>query len=253
MFQGFYTLGSTMISENRNLNVISNNMSNAATTGYKSDKYIASTFREEVLYRSGNITPNKRSAIGTTAMIQATNDRVTDYEQGALEPTELPLDFAIEGTGFFEIQTDNGTIYTRNGSFITDDEGYLAFPSIGRVMGETGLIRLDTDAIAVDSNGNIRNEETGVLYGTLRLVDFEDYDQLIKGDNGTFTVEEGAATKEPEARTRILQGMVERSNTSMVEEMTSMMSAQRAIQAAAQLIKMYDVLDGKTVTLGGMS
>lgn len=250
MFQGFYTLGSTMISENRNLNVISNNMANAATTGYKSDKYIASTFREEMLYRSGNITPNKRSAIGTTAMIQATNDRVTDYEQGALEPTELSLDFAIDGTGFFEIQTDNGTIYTRNGSFIIDDEGYLAFPSVGRVMGEAGLIRLDTDAIAVDTNGNIRNEDTKVLYGTLRLVDFEDYDQLIKGNFGAFTVEEGAAQKEPEAR--IIQGMLERSNISMVEEMTSMMSAQRAIQAAAQLIKMYDVLDGKTVTLGGM-
>ena len=63
MFQGFYTLGSAMISENRNLNVISNNMSNAATTGYKSDKYIAITFREEILYRSGNITPDKRRGL----------------------------------------------------------------------------------------------------------------------------------------------------------------------------------------------
>ena len=95
MFQGFYTLGSAMISENRNLNVISNNMANAATTGYKSDKYIASTFREEVLYRSGNITPNKRTPIGTTAMIQATNDRVTNYEQGGMEPTEMPLDLSL--------------------------------------------------------------------------------------------------------------------------------------------------------------
>ena len=255
MFQGFYTLGSAMISENRNLNVISNNMANAATTGYKSDKYIASTFREEMLYRSGNITPNKRSPIGTTAMIQATNDRVTSYEQGILEPTDMPLDFAISGEGFFMVQTeDNETLYTRNGSFITDDEGYLAVPNIGRILGTNNApIQVDTDALVIDIDGTVRGEETGTVYGTIRLDDFEDYyEDLVKGDNGTFTVQDGAAPQAA-ANAQIVQGMLERSNTSMVEEMTSMMSAQRSLQAAAQLIKMYDQLDARTVTLGGMS
>ena len=254
MFQGFYTLGSAMISENRNLNVISNNMANAATTGYKSDKYIASTFREEMLYRSGNITPNKRSPIGTTAMIQATNDRVTSYEQGILEPTDMPLDFAISGEGFFMVQTeDNETLYTRNGSFITDDEGYLAVPNIGRVLGTNNApIRVDTDALVVDTDGTVRGEETGTVYGTIGLADFEDYyEGLIKGDNGTFTAQEGAAARDTDAQ--IVQGMLERSNTSMVEEMTSMMSAQRYLQAAAQLIKMYDQLNGRSVNLGSVS
>ena len=249
MFQGFYTLGSTMISQNRNLNVISNNMANAATTGYKSDKYLSSTFREEMLYRSGNITPNKRTPIGTTAMIQATNARVTDYEQGAMEPTEMPLDLAINGEGFFVIQKGEDLVYTRNGSFITDDEGYLALPGIGRVMGTAGPIRLTTDAVAVDSNGIIRNEDTGEEYGTIRFVDFEDYGTaLVKGDNGTFAAQEGAVERQPDLE--VVQGMLERSNTSMVEEMTSMIAAQRSLQAAAQLIKMYDQLDGKTVNIG---
>lgn len=254
MFQGFYTLGSAMISENRNLNVISNNMANAATTGYKSDKYIASTFREEVLYRSGNITPSKRTPIGTTAMIQATNDRVTSYEQGGLEPTEMPLDFAISGEGFFAVQTgDSRTLYTRNGSFITDDQGYLAVPNIGRVLGTNGApIRVDTDALVVDTDGTVRGEETDRVYGTIGLTDFTDYyEALVKGDNGTFTAQEGAVTRP--ANAQIIQGMLERSNISMVEEMTSMMSAQRSLQAAAQLIKMYDQLDARTVSLGSMS
>ena len=257
MFQGFYTLGSAMISENRNLNVISNNMANAATNGYKSDKYIASTFREEVLYRSGNITPNKRTPIGTTAMIQATNDRVTNYEQGGMEPTEMALDCAINGSGFFAVQTgtgaDNNIVYTRSGSFITDDEGYLAVPNIGRILGTNNApIRVDTDNLVIDTDGTVRAEETDRVYGTIRLDDFEDYyEDLVKGDNGTFTVQEGATPRA--ANAQIVQGMLERSNTSMVEEMTSMMSAQRSLQAAAQLIKMYDQLDGRTVTLGSMS
>lgn len=253
MFQGFYTLGSAMISENRNLNVISNNMANAATTGYKSDKYIASTFREEVLYRSGNITPGKRTPIGTTAMIQATNDRVTSYEQGGLEPTDMPLDVAISGEGFFQVQTGNNeTVYTRSGSFITDDQGYLAVPNIGRVLGVNGPIRVDTDNLVIDTDGTVRGEETDTVYGRIQLADFTDYyEALIKGDNGTFTAQEGAVARQPNAQ--LVQGMLERSNTSMVEEMTSMMSAQRSLQAAAQLIKMYDQLDGRTVTLGSMS
>lgn len=256
MFQGFYTLGSAMISENRNLNVISNNMANASTTGYKSDKYIASTFREEVLYRSGNITPNKRTPIGTTAMIQATNDRVTDYEQGGMEPTEMPLDCAINGNGFFAVQTGTGAddiVYTRSGSFITDDEGYLAVPNIGRILGTNNApIRVDTDALVIDTDGTVRAENADTVYGTIRLDDFEDYyEDLVKGDNGTFTVQNGAVPQAADAQ--IVQGMLERSNTSMVEEMTSMMSAQRSLQAAAQLIKMYDQLDGRTVTLGSMS
>ena len=251
MFHGFYTLGSTMISQNRNLNVISNNMANAATTGYKSDQYISSTFREEMLYRSGNITPDKRSPIGNTAMIQATNARVTNYEQGGLEPTEMPLDLAINGQGFFVIQKGEDLVYSRNGSFITDDEGYLALPSVGRVMGTNGPIFLETDAVAVDANGIIRNEDTGEIYGTLQIVDFEDYAALVKGDNGTFTAGEDAVEQEPVLE--VVQGMLERSNTSMVEEMTSMIAAQRSLQAAAQLIKMYDQLDGKTVNIGSMS
>lgn len=253
MFQGYYTLGSTMISQNRNLNVISNNMANAATTGYKSDQYIASTFREEMLYRSGNITPHKRTPIGTTAMIQATNARVTNYEQGALEPTEMDLDVALQGNGFFVIQTaDDELVYSRNGSFITDDEGYLAMPSVGRVMGTNGPIRLTTDNVTIDANGQITNSDTAEYYATLQLVDFEDYAALIKGNNGTFTAGEEAVEQNPE-NLQVVQGMLERSNTSMVDEMTSMIAAQRSLQAAAQMIKMYDTLDGRTVTIGSMS
>ncbi len=246
MFQGYYSLASAMISQNRNLNVISNNMANVSTPGYKSDQYIASTFKEEVLYRSGNITPDRKTAIGTTARIQATNARITSYEQGALDPTGSALDLAINGDGFFTVQTEDGIVYSRNGSLITDDEGYLAIPGVGRILGNNGAIRLDTDDIIINEDGSIWGKENGTNYGTIRLTNFTDYSQIIKGDNGTFT--QGEAT-EAQPNAVIKQGMVERSNSNMVDEMTSMMSAQRSLQAAAQLFKMYDQLDAKTAQI----
>lgn len=247
MFQGYYSLASAMISQNRNLNVISNNMANVSTPGYKGDQYVASTFREEVLYRSGNITPNKKSAIGTTARIQATNARITSYEQGALDPTGGNLDCALNGDGFFVIQTSDGLVYSRNGSFIIDDGRYLALSGIGRVVGTNGqAILLDTDNIIINEDGSIWGKESGVNYGRIQLADFTDHGQMIKGDNGTFTAGDAAAAP---ADAQVIQGMVERSNTDMVDEMTSMMSAQRSLQAAAQLIKMYDQMDAKTVQI----
>lgn len=252
MFQGYYTLGSAMISQNRNLNVISNNMANSSTPGYKTDKYISSTFRDEMLYRSGNKTPNRRTAIGGVTAIQATNDRVTNYEQGGLDPTEGVLDFALSGNGFFVIQTNNGVIYTRDGSFITDEEGYLTLPAVGRVMGTNGApIQLTTDNIVVNEDGSIwSNDNAQTNFGTIQIVDFENYADMIKGDNGTFTAE-GVAARQPDAVVK--QGMLERSNISVADEMTSMMSAQRSLQAAAQLIKIYDQLDGRTAQLGSSS
>lgn len=248
MFQGYYTLGSAMISQNRNLNVISNNMANSSTPGYKADKYISSTFRDEMLYRSGNKTPNRKTAIGSVTAIQATNARVTNYEQGGYDITEGTLDFALNGNGFFVIQTNNGLVYTRDGSFITDEQGYLTLPGVGRVMGTNGLIQLTTDNIVVDTDGRIwSNDDAQTNFGTIRLDDFENYADMIKGDNGTFTAE-GVAARQADAT--VNQGKLERSNISVMDEMTSMMSAQRSLQAAAQVIKIYDQLDAKTVQLG---
>ena len=87
MFQGFYNLTSGILTQTRNQNVISNNMTNVSTPGYKSDKYMATTFREELMYRSGNIDKSNKTEIGTMAMVRASDETVTDFEPGAVEET----------------------------------------------------------------------------------------------------------------------------------------------------------------------
>ena len=132
-------------------------MTNVSTAGYKAERYTDSTaFREVILSRVGNKDKVNTEEIGPYAYILAPDQQYTDFTQGSLEETELPLDFAIEGDGFFAIEWDGEVAYTRAGSFNLDDEGYLVLPGQGRVLDENRQpIQLPTDNIYVDEDGGI--------------------------------------------------------------------------------------------------
>ncbi len=245
MFQGYYDLTSNMITQNRNLNVISNNMTNVSTPGYKEDRIMQSTFRDEMIYRYDR---DGKNAIGRVSWVNTADERVTDYSEGGIRETGAPMDVGLTGNGFFEIQTDNGMVYTRNGSFNLDNDGYLLLPGVGRVMGTNGAIRLTTDDITIDRQGNITSVDGGQYFGTIRVVDFADYNQLTKITGGVFRA--NAQPQAADAGTTITQKYLEDSNVEMAEEMTRMMSSQRVLQSAAQILKIYDQLTGKIVTIG---
>ncbi len=245
MFQGFYDLTSNMITQNRNMNVISNNMTNVSTPGYKSDTVVQSTFRDEMIYRFDKYG---RTPVGVSSRVDTAAARVTDHSEGAMKETGRNLDLALAGNGFFVIQTQNGNVYTRNGSFNIDDQGYLRLDGVGRVMGTNGPIRLNTDDVVVDGQGNIRSNENGQYFGRLRLVDFANYGQLTKITGGVFR----ANGQLQNAGAAVRQKFVEDSNVSMIDEMTAMMTGQRALQSSAQVLKMYDQLIAKAVQIGSM-
>lgn len=246
MFQGFYNLASNLIVQNRNMNVISNNMTNISTPGFKSDQVLQGTFQEEILYR---FEGNRRSPVGTTSRINMVNEVVTDYNPGGFRETERSLDFALSGNGFFVVESGQGEVYTRNGSFNIDDEGYLILQSLGRVQGENGPIRVGTDEIQVNNQGYIVSQNGREVYGRIRVVDFDDYEQLSKSPNGAFR----SAGQPREANgTAVKQGFLEDSNVSMVDEMTSMIGGQRALQSSAQLLRMYDQLSAKALLLSSL-
>lgn len=244
MFQGFYDLTSTMVTQNRNMNIISNNMSNVSTPGYKSDDLMVSTFREELIYRYDR---QGKTPVGTVSRMALVDERVTDYTEGALRETGGSLDVALSGNGFFTIQTSNGTVYTRNGSFNLDNQGYLILQGFGRVMGVNGPIQLPTDKVSIDRNGNITSTDGRQYYGTLQVVDFADYNQLTKISGGMFRA--GGQAQAAQG-TFVTQEYIEDSNVSMVDEMTSMMSGQRALQSAAQVLRMYDQLTARMSQIG---
>ena len=128
-------------------------MVNVSTAGYKADQYTSSTFDEFMMSRVGNKYKNGAEEIGPSSYIRASSEVYTDFTQGVIEPTNIALDFAIEGDGFFAVQTEDGEIgYTRMGSFSLDEEGYLCLPGQGRVLGSNRQpIRLVTDKIRGDA------------------------------------------------------------------------------------------------------
>ena len=244
MFKGFYNLTSAMLTHQHNLNVISNNMVNVSTAGYKQERYTASTFDEVMYSRVGNID-SQGPEIGEQSYIRATSRIYTDYAQGTLEPTGLSLDFAIRGEGFFAVQDEDGEVaYTRAGNFSLDEDGYLCLPGLGRVLDANRReIYLGTDKIYGDSQGWIHYEDGGV-FARLGVFTFEDNGELERNDFGLFQAPGAQVAEAP----NVLNGYLERANTDLVRQMTEMITVQRALQSAAQITRMYDDLMTKATT-----
>ncbi len=236
MFKGFYNLTSAMLTQGKRLDVISNNMTNVSTAGFKVDTFTASTFDVVMWERVGN-KYKQYTDLGTQSFITAPSQLYTDYMQSGFDETGLPLDFGIEGDGFFAVQTNAGRMYTRNGAFSLDNEGYLYLPGQGRVLDVNGEeILLVTDKLNCDNYGGLYTEAGGFL-GRIGVYDFADYAQLEKNDQGLFV---SGAQPQLSDNYKVHNKMLERSNVDWVREMTEMIASQRAYQSAAELTTIYD-------------
>lgn len=240
MFKGFYNLTSGMVTQQAHLNVVGNNMVNISTAGFKESRYTATTFDDVMYARVGN-TEKIYTEIGRQSYIRANSEIYVIHDQGIPEPTNIPLDFAIMGDGYFAIQGEDGaTSYTRAGNFSLDEEGYLCFPGMGYVLDPQGeRIMLGTDKLSVDAQGNIFTEDGNYL-GSLGVYTFEDTGLLEHTGSGFFQGEGAQAMQAPS----ILWKYLERSNVDMIRQMTEMLTSQRALQSAASVTKMYDEVMG---------
>lgn len=238
MSRGFYTLTSGMLTQQKKIEIMSNNIANFNTAGYRKQQAVTTTF--------GSILINKVQQDGifqnATELSSQTFVRVADdndilFSQGTFDQTGYPLDFALKGNGFFALKnpdTDEIT-YTRNGSFSVDSEGYLVQGNNGRVQGEYGDIFLGTDKVIANDNGNLTVD--GEELDKISVFDFDDYANIDSVGEGLFTSTDTAT--EVDSPT-MLNGVIERSNVDLTAEMTDYMESERILQTAAQAIKLYD-------------
>ena len=200
------------------VDIIANNLANVQTTGFKRD------FGEvlEELGTEGEIAIEVYSAV--------------DLSPGDFLTTGRELDAAIDGSGFFSVETDNGTRYTRNGSFSINADGELVLKDGLRVLGDGGTpIFLGEGDVRIQDGGDILVDENVVA--TLRVVDFDDPRYLMK--EGMFRFEwTGDATGISDVpEPRIKSGHLERSNVNSITEMVELMTAFREFESVAQTLR----------------
>ncbi|MDD4571908.1 MAG: flagellar hook-basal body complex protein [Clostridia bacterium] len=239
MSRGFYTLSSGILTQNRVLDTVTNNIANVNTPGFKKNKVVSTSFGEMYISRidAQNTKLNKVSIINTAA------ESSTIHTQGIIKHTGRTLDFAVQGQGFFAVQTDNGNVYTRNGSFNVDAEGYLVLKDVGRVMGTNGPIYAGTDDITADSLGNIYVEGESIN-NSIAVYDFADYGRLETVGEGVYRANNPVWL----TNAQVLWESIEGSNVDAASEMAASISAQRSLQSCSQALKMYDQILNKAAT-----
>lgn len=233
-----------MLTQDRMLNTVSNNLANSETAGYKTDHVTAKTFGSMLVDRlDSSATP-----IGSVTMMTTADKAVTDFSQGSLEPTGRSLDFAISGQGFFAVQSGGGVVYTRNGGFNVDSAGYLSLNGVGRVLGSDGQpLYLGTDNVTADGKGTLTAGDRSA--GSIGVYGFADDRSLKTVGEGMYGGTGATVMQTPQ----IVWKSLENSNTDTARELTAAIDAQRSLQSCSQALKMYDeVLDKATTSIGNV-
>src|SRR5580698_9581067 len=166
---------SAMRSSMQSLDLLANNMANASTSGYKGDSEFHTVYTSEAAEGDGT------DLAVTLPMIQR---RWTDFDQGRLEPTNNPMEFALSGKGFFVVQGPTGPLYTRNGNFRRSPSGNVTTSDGYPVLGQNGKPLKATDPgqiLVVSPDGNI--SQNGQPIGQVHLVDFKESTALSKQGN----------------------------------------------------------------------
>ncbi len=253
MKRGLYTASTGMTTQMQRMDVISNNLANVNTTGYKRDDATIRSFDDILLERVNEPkdqygSPHFNPQIGTLGFGVTIDKVTTDFTTGSHIRTESGLDFAIDGDAFFAISVPqkDGTekeLYTRNGSFKLTDDGFVVTPQGYKVLGENGPINLgEYKAMpSVAKNGEIvMNDETVAKF---KIVSFEENTELRKINDDYYDVTENAKQKYNDFTVR--QGYLENSNVNSVREMVEMISLQRNYEANQKSIQTADNIMSK--------
>ena len=242
-------LGIAEISMNNDiqqLNIISHNIANAETAGYKRDMAVVQPFEK---FLTTNGTAGSELAYTSQKAQQPNITGVTDYRMGSIKYTGNALDVVIEGDGFFEVTGTGGKVYTRDGRLALDASGKLVTKGGLTINGTNGEIRLTTGSPFIDRQGSVW--EGDQMVGQIKIVHFENPGALVKLGGGLFRGNGGVTVNSDQVSMR--QGHVEASNVVTMDEMVNMISTMRHFETGQKVIKSYDdILDTAIRTLGDL-
>ena len=274
MLRGIYTGASGMIAQQNRLDAVSNNLANVDQTGYKRDLTVFKAFPDMLIRRQNDngqgITPagsyDTMPFVGKLGTGVEVNEVYTTFEQGSLQKTENRLDLALEGRGFFTVETERGERYTRNGSFTINQDGILMTHQGNPVLGENGIIQIQHNNFKINERGEVvvnnaisreprdmvsmdRNEwEEPLVIDRLKIVDFHNIREIKKEGNSMYRETDFSGPPLPPLDPpKVLEGFLEKSNVNVVREMVEMIEVQRSYEANQKTITSQDETLGKLI------
>lgn len=229
MNYGLYTAFLGMRARQRTLDAQANNIANASTTGFKSERMLYSSFES-----------NKKSETGTQNLVAGVSTSSgIDFSTGSIQQTGRSLDVAIDGgDAFLEVQTPRGVRYTRAGNLSLDSNGQLVTKNNDLVIGNSGPISIPNNGeVSIGEDGSIA--VGGNVLDNLKLVRFNNPSSALLKEGSSLFMATGAESAQPAANARVIQGSLESSNVNSITEMVAMINNNRefeSLQKSATLL-----------------
>ena len=237
MNSGMYSAVSGSLASMQRMDMISNNLANINTPGYKKDK-----MSFEGLLAGASNPPAVPQGTTADPIMQKANVYI-DYASGTTSQSGNPLDLALDGDGFFAVTTPEGTAYTRQGNFRTSADGTLVTVDGYPLQGAGGAaIRIRGSRVEIDTKGSVMVD--GNQAGVLSIVDFEKPYALTKSGSALFLPVDPQAVPQI-GKAQVQQGHIEGSNVESISEMVQLIETNRYFEACSKVIKGFDDIAAK--------
>lgn len=234
MPNGIYSAMTGALAQEEHMDILANNLANGSTNGFKG---VQATFKELMdEAREGTQNETQRHVV--------LDSTFTDFSQGPLQHTHNKLDVAIQGEGFFVVDTPEGPAYTRNGAFMLNDQRQLTTVSGEVVQGTSGPIEIPEGAVVnINQSGAVTSGALEI--GKIRVVKFEDPQSLNRIGHNLYGAPDGVDAVDLE-QVAVQTGAIERSNVNMIREMTSLIKVSRFYDSFNKAIQTYRTVDSTT-------
>ena len=230
MDSGFYAACAGLRAQSQALEVSAHNLANLNTPGFRAQDV---SFQSLLALVDPAAANELNHAINNYGVLEGTH---LDLSAGNVEMTGNPLDLAIEGEGFFAVQTPHGVRYTRGGSFRVSTTGELVTATGDSVLGQAGVIHVPTGVVSIGSDGTI--SVAGAIAGSIQLSEFPPGTELQSEGDGLLIAPANRA--QPARRTIVRQGALESSNVNAIRAMTELIGVQRHAELLGRALSMFD-------------
>jgi flagellar basal-body rod protein FlgF len=225
MDQSLLTAAAGLRARLETLELVGNNIANAATAGFKADREFYNLF----------LGAEAQAAESDPGWMPVVEGSVTDFRQAVLTPTAAPLDVGLEGPGFFAVEGPQGTLYTRNGNFRRSPDGRLETMDGLAVRGDRGAIHLPPGAVAIGQDGSVSVNQQ--IVGRLLVAEFPDTRKLVKAGGNYFQAVDGdAGAAAPPAHTTVQQGKLEAANVNAAEAAVRLVEVSRQFEMLSHAV-----------------